>query len=203
MNYKKSILASIAILMVMLGITFIWKTQQECLAKSEEIHEGRNDKVEIYKTCIMKSENDEVVPILSLKLDKNTKPTKIIKTLKNIFETTGTIESTEKGLEVNFQLKNISSSEMKFKFGNGQKYEITIYDENNNIINKWSENYCFITVIQEKTLQPNEVMAFSELWEKDFEAGTYRTKVDILARSCTSEEFSDDELYFEKIIKVK
>ncbi len=46
-------------------------------------------------------------------------------------------------------------------------------------------------------------MAFSELWEKDFEVGTYRVRVDILAESCTSEKFIDNELYFEKTIEIK
>lgn len=119
------------------------------------------------------------------------------------FQTTANIQNTENELKIDFVLENISLQPIEFYFSTGQKYDIFVYDDKDNLVYKWSDGYSFTDAIEEKVLQPKEKLSYIEVLDnKKFKKGTYKIVIKFLTKSKSKEKFNKEELLFEEILEI-
>ncbi|WP_199615698.1 BsuPI-related putative proteinase inhibitor [Paenibacillus alkalitolerans] len=127
---------------------------------------------------------------------------------EGLFKTTLETESIDGDkISLRFTLENISGVAQQIVFNSGQRYDIDIFDRNNEEVYKWSRGSSFIMAITEETLEKGDKLTFSEEWDlKDNNGnsvgpGVYTIKVSITAK-LKNGKASADELSDQSIVEI-
>ena len=70
----------------------------------------------------------------------------------------------DNGLKLHFEMQNKTSEDLDLMFSSGKKYDYFIYDENNLLVYKWSNDKLFTMALVFKTLPKEEFLSFDEIW---------------------------------------
>jgi flagellar hook assembly protein FlgD len=62
-------------------------------------------------------------------------------------------------------LQNISGKDQQLTFGSGQKYDIFVFNEQEEIIYRWSHDKAFTTAIIDINLNKADSLTFTEEWD--------------------------------------
>ncbi|AOC90539.1 BsuPI-related putative proteinase inhibitor [Bacillus sp. L381] len=90
---------------------------------------------------------------------------------------------TDQQIEFQMSLKNKSGSPIDFTFSSGQKFELTVHDQHNKELYRYSKDRMFTQAFQTVTLMPNETYDFSDVWKNVPGPGTYTVTVTFLGKS--------------------
>jgi hypothetical protein len=130
------------------------------------------------------------------------------KPMQGLFETSlGTVNGDGK-IDINFSLKNISGKNLQVSFGSGQKYDIWVYNEQNEEVFKWSNKYAFTQALIEQEIGKEGKLIFHEEWNlldnkgNPVPAGKYTIEIKVMI-GLISGTISQDELIAKSIIEVK
>ncbi|MDU0813362.1 BsuPI-related putative proteinase inhibitor [Bacillus siamensis] len=90
---------------------------------------------------------------------------------------------TDQQIEFQMSLKNKSESPIDFTFSSGQKFELTVHDQQNKELYRYSKDRMFTQAFQTMTLMPNETYDFLDVWKNASGPGTYTVTVTFLGKS--------------------
>lgn len=153
-------------------------------------------------------ENLEQVPVeLAVKLapeveiDLQKKKEEQSKSVAGLFKTSVEVFNKEGKISLDFSLQNVSGKEQHISYGSGQKYDIFIYNAQNEEIYRWSNNKAFTQALIVTNMMKDSKLVFNEQWNlKDNKGnkvppGKYTIKVNVMI-ALNSEEIrrihSDD-----------
>jgi len=68
-------------------------------------------------------------------------------------------------LQIDFLLENQSSMDLLFVFGSGQKYDFHIYNDQGELVYRWSDGRMFTMAIKEMVIKENEQKKFKTSWD--------------------------------------
>ncbi|OIJ10491.1 hypothetical protein BKP37_18325 [Anaerobacillus alkalilacustris] len=105
-------------------------------------------------------------------------------------------------------LSNNTDEHKQLQFPSGQQFEITVIDENDNIVYRYSEGKMFIMAIVMKELQPSETLNWSEEWDmkvngERISAGTYTAIGELQIMAINEESVEREQFKVEKTITVE
>lgn len=70
----------------------------------------------------------------------------------------------DNGLKLHFEMENKTRKDLDLSFSSGKKYDYFIYDENDLLVYKWSNDKLFTMAVVFKTLPKEEFFSFDEIW---------------------------------------
>lgn len=89
-------------------------------------------------------------------------------------------------VKLNFSLQNVSGKDQQISHGSGHKYDIFIYNEQNEEVYDWSINKAFTQALIVRDLNKNEKLTFNEEWNlndikgKPVPSGSYTIVVKVM-----------------------
>ena len=86
--------------------------------------------------------------------------------LYDVFGATLQKTVTPSGVNLDFKLSNASSASYDIEYGSGQEFDVIVEDVQGNEVYRWSNGKAFIMMMVTKTIQANEVMDYSLLWNE-------------------------------------
>lgn len=92
-----------------------------------------------------------------------------IKTMKpqpvsGLFKTSLELKHENGKIKLDFSLQNVSGKDLQISYGSGQKYDIWVYNEQNEEVYKWSINKAFTQALIVRGFKDAEKLAFNEEW---------------------------------------
>ncbi|NOU97135.1 hypothetical protein GC093_28495 [Paenibacillus sp. LMG 31456] len=109
---------------------------------------------------------------------------------------------------LNFSIQNVSGKDLEISHSSGQKYDIFVYNEQQDEVYKWSNNKAFTEALIVRSLKKDEKLAFAEEWNlKDASGesvppGTYKIQIKGMI-TLKSGVISPDELTDTATIEIK
>lgn len=106
--------------------------------------------------------------------------------LKGIFETSLDTVNSDGKLAIRFSLKNISGKDLRITHGSGQRYDVWIYNDQDEEVYRWSYNKAFTQALIERDFNKSEQLDFEEEWNlrdnkgDPVPAGTYTIAVEVM-----------------------
>ncbi|GIQ67647.1 hypothetical protein DUZ99_11280 [Xylanibacillus composti] len=106
--------------------------------------------------------------------------------LQGLFETDLNAELQNGKVEMVFSLKNISGEALRISHGSGQQFDISVRNEHDEEVYRWSYGKAFTQALIERGLRPGEQLTYHEAWplvDNDgnrVPAGQYTVKVEVL-----------------------
>jgi hypothetical protein len=144
--------------------------------------------------------------IIDSEIDK--KPQEKKQPMQGLFETTMETVNADGKIGINFGLKNISGKNLKITHGSGRRYDIWVYNEQNEEVYRWSLNKAFTLALIERELKKSGEITFNEEWNlldnegKPVPAGKYTLEVKVMI-GLESETINPDELTAKSTIEIK
>jgi hypothetical protein len=86
------------------------------------------------------------------------------KPVSGLFKTSLTLLIENGRVKLNFSLQNVSGKDQQISQGSGHKYDIFIYNEQNEKVYDWSINKAFTQALIVRDLNKNEKLIFNEEW---------------------------------------
>lgn len=119
----------------------------------------------------------------------------------------------EKGEEIilSYTVENRSGNDLHLIFPSGQEFDYLIYNQNNELVYRWSDGKMFIMAIHETILPAGEKMEIREVWDgrdkngNPVPQGKYRVIFLLKARAKTADDVDISEKAFEAttVIEIK
>lgn len=122
------------------------------------------------------------------------------KPMQGLFETVLETKVQEGKVDIRFFTKNISGKDLQIYHGSGQRYDIWVYNDQNEEVYRWSNNMAFTQALIEIELGKDEQLAFQEEWHlKDNEGnpvptGTYTILSKVMVGLKSGGTINQDEL---------
>lgn len=103
------------------------------------------------------------------------------------FETRGDYEVTNDMVTFNFELFSHYEESKELMFSSGQQFEITVTNEKEEEVYKFSDGKVFTMALIYETVEPGEAITWSDEWDRTdkegnyLESGKYKAKIEIFA----------------------
>ncbi|KRE92123.1 hypothetical protein ASG89_33725 [Paenibacillus sp. Soil766] len=130
-----------------------------------------------------------------------------LKLVSGLFKPSIEVLKEDGKIKLSFYLQNVSGKEQQISYGSGQKYDIIIYNEQNEEIYKWSINKAFTQALIVRNFIQDDKLNFNEEWNlKDNKGnlvppGKYTIEVKIMI-NLKSETTNQDELTARTICEI-
>jgi len=114
------------------------------------------------------------------------------------FETKGSYEIKDDKMIFNFELVNHYAEAKDLLFGSGQQFEITVTDEKDKEVYKYSDDKFFTQALVEISVNPGESIKWQDSWDmtnkegEKLTSGKYKAKIKILAITEENDEKIDE-----------
>lgn len=150
----------------------------------------------------------KLVPEVEIDLKK--KKEEQSKSVAGFFKTSLEVLNKEGKINFDFSLQNVSGKEQHISYGSGQKYDIFIYNAQNEEIYRWSINKAFTQALIVTTMKKDSKLVFNEQWNlKDNKGnivppGKYTIKVEVMIASNSEEihQIHSDDLTARTVYEV-
>lgn len=120
--------------------------------------------------------------------------------VKGKYETKGNYEIKDGRVIFNFELMSHYAAEQELLFSSGQQFELTITDEKDEEVYRFSDGKFFTMALLYKTLNPGESLKWQDEWNmtnKDGEklsCGNYKAVIKVLAKPAEDETIPEEQL---------
>jgi hypothetical protein len=130
-----------------------------------------------------------------------------LKSVSGLFKPSLEVLKVDGKIKLSFYLQNVSGKEQQISYGSGQKYDIFIYNEQNEEIYKWSINKAFTQALIVRNFIIDDKLNFNEEWNLNDNKGNlvppgkYTIEVKIMI-NLESETINPDDLTARTICEI-
>ncbi|MCT8137869.1 hypothetical protein H1D32_08950 [Anaerobacillus sp. CMMVII] len=110
------------------------------------------------------------------------------------------IEEVGETMQFELTLTNEGDEKVLVQFPSGQQFEITVRDEDQNIVYRYSDGKMFTMAIISKEIKPKEKLVWTDTWE-DAVPGTYTVTCELQIMSINGESVDRDQFTVQKSVK--
>jgi hypothetical protein len=113
-----------------------------------------------------------------------------------------TVLEAEQNVDVvlfNIQLTNLKDEAIELMLSSGQKFEITVKDEDGNVVYRYSDDKVFTQALETLTLKGGETIVWEDEWhlsdaEQDLKDGIYIVQAEVLVYQEDAESIAKEDL---------
>jgi len=85
--------------------------------------------------------------------------------LQGLFETAMETDKADGKINLHFSLKNISGKDLQITYGSGQKYDVWVHNEKDEVVYQWSLNKAFTQALIVRDFKNAGRIEFAEGWD--------------------------------------
>ncbi|UOE93221.1 BsuPI-related putative proteinase inhibitor [Alkalihalobacillus sp. LMS39] len=113
------------------------------------------------------------------------------------------VEEKESALSFSFQVTNKGEEDVSILFPSGQQFEITVKNENQDVVYRYSDGKMFTMALITSELAPSEMISFGDTWNyKMLETGQYHIVASLDAIEVNGEQVNKGEIKVEKTVEI-
>ncbi|WP_447975475.1 BsuPI-related putative proteinase inhibitor [Nitrospira sp. Kam-Ns4a] len=83
-------------------------------------------------------------------------------------------------LQFRLLLVNPTTERVTLRFNTGQRFDVTVEDQNGAVVWRWAEGKMFTQALGQETLGPGESLSYTAVFRGALLPGTYRVRGDIV-----------------------
>lgn len=134
-----------------------------------------------------------------------------MKKVAQVVRTDLQVEQKGEDFILQYTLENVSGDDLLVTFPSGQEFDFFVYNQNNELVYRWSDGKMFIMAIHETVLPAEEQIQIQEVWDgrdkngKVVPPGEYRINFVLTAKVETAEQMaiSEKELVATTTVRMK